>query len=108
MPAGPELMISYRRGDAGYAHALYYRLTARYGKASVHMDVDSIRPGADFAEVIRTLIQRSVAMIIVIGPNWQVHRLEEPDDFVRMEVESALERSDMLVLPVLVGGTPMP
>jgi TIR domain len=107
--------ISYRRDDAG-AHAgrLYDRLTQRFGFDRVFMDVDAILPGEDFVQTLRGRIDKAAAWLVVIGPNWAhsknsrgERRLDDPDDFVRIEVATALER-DIRVIPALVEGAAMP
>src|SRR5207344_107230 len=75
---------------------------------------DAIAPGADFVERIDTALTRSRAMFVVIGPSWAAatdktgrRRLDDPRDVVRREIAAAL-RHGILVVPVLVGGAPMP
>src|SRR5262249_5477897 len=107
--------ISYRRDDVG-AHAgrLYDRLTQRFGFDRVFMDVDAILPGADFVQAIQDRIDKAAAWLVLIGPNWAQsknsrgeRRLDDPNDFVRVEVATALER-DIRVVPVLLEGAGMP
>jgi tetratricopeptide (TPR) repeat protein len=113
MPKGA--FISYRRDDAaGDAGRLADHLRRRFGQAHVFLDVDTIAPGADFAQVLKTYLQRTAAVLVVIGPRWTslrqddgTRRLDSPVDFVRFEVETALA-GDLLVVPVLVQGATMP
>jgi TIR domain len=118
--AGPTtddrgVFISYRRSDqAAFAGRLYDRLTAAFDKATVFMDVDSIDLGLDFVDVLHEALGRCRVLIVVIGRSWLsatdelgAPRLENPDDFVRLEVEVALERG-LRVIPVLVDGAAMP
>jgi hypothetical protein len=108
------IFISYRRqGSQGFAGRLADDLTERFGAAQVFRDVE-IRPGDDFTAVIRSAIANSAALLVVIGPRWTDHRnangdlrLHAPGDWVRLEVEAAFERRTR-VIPVLVGGAPMP
>ncbi|MPV36319.1 toll/interleukin-1 receptor domain-containing protein [Georgenia subflava] len=114
-PSPLAIFISYRRsGAAGTAGRLYDTLANRFGDDHVFMDVDSIEPGEDFTEVLARTLRRSRAMVVVIGPTWLDvrdsegnRRLDDPDDFVRMEVEHALS-AGLKVLPVLVEGATMP
>jgi hypothetical protein len=107
--------ISYRRDDAAvYAGRIYDRLSQRFGFDLVFMDVNAILPGEDFVQAIRDRIVTAAAWVVVIGPNWassansrRNRRLDDPDDFVRIEVATALERG-IPVIPVLVGGAAMP
>ena len=117
MPPGSanvKLFINYRREDtAPYAGRLYDRLTKHFGADQVFMDIDQIEPGEDFVEVINRKVGACDIAIISIGPNWLSvtssgkRRLDDEEDFVRMEIIAALERK-IRVVPVLVGGTRMP
>ena len=78
------------------------------------LDVDTIEPGADFVRVLRDSLQQTVAMLVVIGRSWTSlrdpdgkRRIDNPNDFVRLEVEGALG-SDIAVVPVLVQGASLP
>jgi predicted ATPase len=78
------------------------------------MDVESIEAGADFTEAIVGSIDDSDAVLVVIGPSWLAangpdgrRRLDDSEDFVRIEIEASL-RSETRVIPVLVGGATMP
>lgn len=109
------IFLSYRRQDSsGHAGRLHDRLAAHFGSNQVFMDVDNIDPGEDFIEVIRNSVWASEVLLLVIGPQWASvtskdggRRLDDPNDFVRLEVASARERKIRLV-PVLVGGARMP
>jgi hypothetical protein len=109
-----DVFISYRRNDsAGYARWLYDALVGRVGEGHVFMDVDTIGPGEDFAERIEEALGASDVAIILIGRHWLadehgVRRIDDPDDFVRLEVSAALRHTSVRVLPVLVDGATMP
>jgi hypothetical protein len=109
-----RIFISYRRGDAAhYAGRLYDRLSDRLGPEQVFMDVDSIEVGLDFAETIQRALDTCKVLLVLIGPNWLApdswgrKRLDDPDDIVRIELESALSR-EILVVPILIDGARMP
>jgi hypothetical protein len=108
-----RVFINYRRSDASaHANLLYDWIRERYGEDRVFKDVDSIAPGLDFVEAIEHAIDSSEVMLVVIGKGWLVdadgrHRLEDVDDYVRMEVATALRRN-IRVVPVLVEGAEMP
>jgi hypothetical protein len=110
-----RIFVSYRRADtAGPADWLYDRLTGHFGRPQVVKDVDSIQLGDDFAEVIVAAVVSCDALLVLIGHQWLTasgadgqRSLANPNDFVRLEIESALTR-DLLVIPVLVDGTRMP
>lgn len=109
------IFISYRRDDsAGYAGRLYDRLAAHFGADRVFMDVEGIEPGLDFVEAIEEAVGSCRVLIAVIGDEWTTatdaagrRRLEDPNDFIRLETGSALQRG-IRVVPVLVGGAVMP
>jgi hypothetical protein len=109
------VFISYRRQTAsGDARALFNDLVSRLGKTSVFMDVDSIALGRDFRSELQKTLESCGVMLVVIDRNWVEakdeegkNRLDNPNDFVRMEVEAALKR-DIVVTPILVEGAHMP
>jgi hypothetical protein len=104
----PTVFVSYRREDsAGHAGRLYDALAARFGERSVFMDVE-LAPGIDFVERIVQAVGACDVLVVVIGPHWAGPRLDDPTDFVRLEVQTALERPDVRVVPALVGGARMP
>jgi hypothetical protein len=113
-PSG-RVFISYRRQDtSGMAGRLYDQLAARFGDDQVFMDVDTLAPGVDFAEVITQAVSACQVLLAVIGPQWLTagdkdgrRRLNRPDDLVRLEIAAALKR-DIHVIPILVQGAVMP
>jgi hypothetical protein len=112
--APTKVFISYRRDDsAPYAGRLYDRLADAVGAENIFMDVDSISFGLDFAEAIRTAVASCDVLLAMIGPEWLTisergrRRLDDPDDFVRLEIEAALERN-VRVVPVLVDEAELP
>lgn len=111
-----RIFISYRRSDCqSQANGLNDGLRHRMPNARVFMDIDSIPIGADFEEHIRGEIEQCHVALILIGDNWldarpgtDVRRIDEANDFVRLEVESALKSKHLRVIPVLVEGAQMP
>ncbi len=111
----PGIFISYRRSDAPDAVGrIYDRLVSEFGKTRVFKDVDSIPLGQDFRGHLNDIVGGCAAVLAIIGPRWTDirneagdRRLEDPGDFVRIELEAALARS-VPVVPVLVGHAPMP
>jgi hypothetical protein len=110
-----RVFISYRRVDTPHvAGRLFDRLEIRFGTGNVFMDVDSIEPGLDFAETIEAAVGASDVLLALIGPRWVDavdeygrRRLEDPDDFITLEITAALRRR-IRVIPVLVDGAPPP
>ncbi|PYQ57318.1 MAG: hypothetical protein DMF53_23055 [Acidobacteria bacterium] len=109
-----RFFISYRREDgSGYAGRIYDHLLQSFGEDHVFMDVDAIEPGQDFVEVIQDAVGSCSALIAVIGRNWAgvradgSRRIDDPEDFVHLEVATALERG-VRVIPVLVDDAEVP
>lgn len=107
-----KIFISYRRDDSSTAVGrIYDRLTAHFGRGNVFKDVDSIPLGVDFSQYINTVIQQCAAQVVIIGPHWDDHtnhaRLANPGDYVRLEIETALQRG-IPVIPVFVQGANFP
>jgi hypothetical protein len=109
-----RIFISYRRADTDAdANALYQTLAAHFGDGSIFKDVDNIPIGSNFRLVISEALSSTDVMLVLVGPGWQstqpggVRSLERPNDFVRIELESALEAS-IPIIPILVRGAKMP
>ena len=109
-----KIFISYRRDTFRDAIGLHGRLLARFGADQLFMDIDNIEPGEDFVEVINEKVGACEILVVVIGPDWVTckdesgqRRLDNQDDFVRLEVAAALARK-IRVIPVLVGGARLP
>lgn len=110
-----SIFISYRRDDSeGEAGRLYDDLVRVYGKNAVFMDVAGIAPGLDFRKAIDDNVASCGVFLAVIGPQWSTitasdgkRRLDDANDFVRLEVSSALARN-IAVIPVLVHEARMP
>jgi hypothetical protein len=109
------VFINYRRDDAGpYARLMKIRLGQRFPETNVFMDLDSIDVGADFAEAIESAVCSCAVLVALIGRRWLTitddegrRRLDNPDDYVRFEIQAALERR-IRVIPVLVDGAVAP
>jgi hypothetical protein len=111
----PGVFISYRREDTGGAAGrLYDRLRAHFGSDRVFRDVDTIAPGDRFDRAIDERLARADVVVALIGRDWitsanadGVPRLHAPDDFVRLEIVTALNRG-IPVIPALFGNARMP
>jgi TIR domain len=107
------IFINYRREDTAYAAGwLYDRLADRFGDGKIFKDIDSIELGDDFAEVITNALASCDVLLALVGDQGLTitdeegsRRLDDPADFVRMEIEAALAR-DVRVIPLLVDGRP--
>lgn len=109
------IFVSYRRNDSqGEAGRLFDDLVGHFGEQKVFMDVAGIDAGRDFRKAIEESVAKCGVLLVVMGSGWVtakneagVRRLDDPADFVRAEVASALRR-DIPVIPVLVHGAVMP
>jgi tetratricopeptide (TPR) repeat protein len=112
---GGAIFISYRRDDtAGEAGRLADHLTQRFGSGRVFIDIDTIAPGAKFADELERALAGTTVVLAIIGRHWLTatdargtRRLDDPDDFVRREILTALQRGSR-VIPVLVQDARVP
>lgn len=110
-----SIFVNYRRSDAeGESGRLFDDLADRFGAESIFMDVTAIEPGRDFRKAIDQSVAACSVLLAVMGREWLEakdaagsRRLDDPNDFVRIELASALRR-DIPVVPVLVRGAKMP
>lgn len=110
-----RIFINYRRLDSeGYVGRLYDHLLKQFKPHDIFMDVQNIEPGADFVTVLDEAVSACDIFLAMIGPHWGKltnefgeRRLEEYNDFVRIELETALKHNK-IVIPILVGGSDMP
>jgi hypothetical protein len=116
-PAHWAFFVSYRRDQSSFiARSLRTALAARLGSKSVFLDESAIYPGQQFPRQIKEAILGSSVILVIIGPYWLDvrdtksggRRLDEPDDWVRQEVEEGLRHAIAVVVPVLVDGAHMP
>jgi uracil-DNA glycosylase family 4 len=110
-----HIFINYRRQDTeGYVGRLYDHLIKHFDPRHVFIDIDNIKPGADFVQVLEDAVNACDVLIAMIGPQWLSsvdesgnRRLDQWNDFVRIEIATALKQNKM-VIPVLVGRARMP
>lgn len=113
-----KIFISYRREDSGFAVDQLHGALKPYVEnpaRDIFIDVDNIPPGVDFVQHLDQKVAQCEVMLVAIGQRWLdatdpetgARRLDDPDDFVRIEIERALAR-DIPVVPVLIGGATMP
>jgi hypothetical protein len=110
-----QIFISYRHDDgAPWARLVHSSLVKHFPQNQIFMDVDNLDPGIDFVEAIEESVGSCDVLIAVIGRRWLTasdehgkRRLDNAKDFVRLEIETALERG-IRVIPILVEGAMMP
>src|SRR3954469_10847221 len=109
-----KVFLSYRRTDGAVVKRLYDALMARLGSGHVFMDCQSILLGEDWRRALERALAECDVLVVVIGPDWVSavddagrRRLEQEEDYVRLEIEEALRRN-LRVIPVLIQGAAMP
>ena len=110
-----KIFINYRRGDdSGFVQALLGRLEQAFSREQVFIDIDGIDPGVNFVRVLEEQVAQCDVLLAVIGKGWidardetNARRLDNPEDFVRIEIAAALSQ-EKRVIPVLVGDARMP
>jgi hypothetical protein len=110
------IFISYRRDDSrDIAGRLVDRLRQDYSDEQLFLDIDAIPAGTNFETVLADRLKACDVLLAVIGPRWVKaqdasgkRRLDEPGDYVRREIASALQRNDVRVIPLLVSDATMP
>ena len=113
MAAG--IFISYRRDESRHAAGrLADDLAQSFGPEAIFRDIEGIDPGVDFTRSLETALESCVVMLVLIGPRWLdmsdakgQRRLDNPEDWIRQEIATALVR-DVRVIPVLLEGAAMP
>jgi tetratricopeptide (TPR) repeat protein len=114
--ASPRIFISYRREDSsGHVLALLPSLRKHFGDR-IFKDTDNIPPGEDFVKFIKHELQSCSVLLAIIGKDWltvrdprlRTRRLDNPDDFLRVELATALGTDRIRVIPVLIERATMP
>jgi formylglycine-generating enzyme required for sulfatase activity len=105
-----NIFLSYRREDGGWAGRLAGDLRREFSEGEVFQDIASIEIGEDFIDATRRSLARCAVALVLIGPQWlrAKRRLDDPDDWVRLEIIESLQRPGLRVVPVLVGAARMP
>ena len=109
-----KIFISYRRQDSGAnALGIGQYLEHEFGRKNVFIDVD-MRAGSKFPAVLEERLAECKVLLVLIGSDWLNskddegrRRLDNPDDWVRLEIARALKR-DITVIPVRVNGAELP
>ena len=111
----PKIFISYRRKDSqAMTDRIFDHLTSRFSRDNVLRDIDSIPRGVDFHRWLIDAVENCDVLLAIIGPNWLdsknangERRLDDPSDFVRIEIETALT-NNIPIIPVLLPEASMP
>jgi hypothetical protein len=109
-----KIFISYRRQDsAANALGIGQYLENQLGRQNIFIDVD-MRAGTKFPAVLEARLAECKVMLVLIGLEWLDarddhgnRRLDDPADWVRLEVAHALRRG-ITVIPVRVNGAELP
>jgi hypothetical protein len=111
-----KIFLSYRHEDAGHAGRVMDKLVLVFGEEHLFMDVDGLRAGIDFREQLFKALSDCAVLLALIGPQWldardrnnnRRRRINNPEDWVRIEIGTALKRG-VPVIPVLLDGTKIP
>src|SRR5271170_4236084 len=100
-----KIFINYRRGDEpGFTQALLGRLEQAFPAERLFIDVDNIPAGEDFVHMLGSQVAQCDVLLAVIGNGWLdakdargSRRLDDPHDFVRIEIESALKQGKRVI-----------
>jgi len=110
-----KVFISYRRSDSSsMTGRIYDELRTQFGAEAIFLDINSIPLGTNFKRYLERVIRKAMVVLVIIGPEWLTvvdesgkRRLDNPDDFVRVEIEAAINL-DVPLIPVLIEGASMP
>ena len=111
-----KIFISYRRDDSRYqARMIYEAFLRRMPRENVFMDIDTIPLGVNFVKVLEGWVEQCEVLLVLMGVGWAnstdpktgKRRLDNPKDFVRVEIRGALTR-DIPVVPVMLDGADIP
>ena len=114
-PPTTDIFLNYREQDTLYhLGPLDYRLKIGFGADRVFFAKRGIDVGDEWRDVIEDAIGKSTVMLVLIGPRWVgvtdekgEPKLDDPNDIVRWEIETALDQG-MRLVPVLLEGASMP
>lgn len=109
------IFLSYRREDSQtWTERIADDLKQHFGNKAVFQDVEAIPPGVDFRQHLQSQLQHCRVVLVLIGPHWVTatdehgnRRLDEEQDWVRYEIELALQQQTVLI-PLLVNNATPP
>ena len=104
-----SIFICYRRADADITGRIHDCLEqdTLVRQLGVFRDIEDIPLGTRYPDVLKNMLSSCSLMLVIIGKNWLSEKLEDATDFLRIEVEHALQRN-IPVIPVLVHGAKLP
>jgi hypothetical protein len=109
------VFVNYRTDDTWtVANWLHKELSQRFGADKVFMAKESIEGGVEYPERMMDALRDSAVVVALVGKSWLAstdehggRRLDNPADWVRVELETALARG-IEILPVAVDGGLIP
>jgi hypothetical protein len=120
-PEARKIFICYRHKDRKeivdrIADRLAIRLSSgRHGSGRVIRDISTLKGGDHFVKELGAALDEANALVAVITPDWLEakddsgrRRLDAPNDWVRTELEVALHRKHVKIVPLLIDGAIMP
>jgi TIR domain-containing protein len=110
------IFLSYRRENSQETtERIADNLKMRFGNNAVFQDVEAIPPGVDFRQHLQSQLRHCRAVLVVIGPHWVTatdehgnRRLDGVQDWVRYEIEWALQQQTALIPLLVNNATPPP
>ncbi|MFN0035526.1 MAG: TIR domain-containing protein, partial [Saprospiraceae bacterium] len=112
----PAIFISYRIADTQVeARLLFTDLSNHFGEGIAFLDKKGLDAGVDWPDELSAKVQNAKVLLVLIkdeskwlGVNRHgVRRMDDPKDWVRLEIETALAE-EKTVIPVLVDGAMLP
>ena len=95
----PKIFLCYRRDDNAFAvDWIDHALSEAFGRESIVRDIDTFPLGRDFRVIIENEVNACDILIAIIGDRWLdmrhtegdkagERRVDDPSDFVRLEIE---------------------
>ena len=110
-----QVFICYRRENSSWvAGRIYDRLSQKFGRDVIFKDIDSIPLGINFKQHIESVVQQCSVVLVIVYHRWMGEsaesgksRIDDPNDFVRIEIESALSR-EIPIIPLFIEDAVIP
>lgn len=107
----PSIFINYRREDSkAYAVLLKEKIQASFENVHVFLDTEDIKAGQHWPRRLEQELRQAAVVLSLIGKSWLkcqdeygIRRLDNEEDWVRKEIELALEliSDDNLIIVLL-------